>query len=131
MFRLQYENYGAFCKSGVVMRSKIQNTILTTFLIVGLAACSPGGDQPAPEPDPAPQPAQPPPPPVPPPPDGTDYTKPGTHGKTGVETDEDEKPVIDVDKVAEAIVQMAVLPLEMNVQFMTFMATKMPYIGRG
>jgi hypothetical protein len=79
------------------MRSKIQNTILTTFLIVGLAACSPGGDQPAPDPDPAPQPTQPPPPPVPPPPDGTDYTKPGTHGKTGVETDDDEKPVIDVD----------------------------------
>lgn len=41
------------------------------------------------------------------------------------------EPVIDVDKVAQAIVQMAVLPLEMNVQFMTLMATKMPYIGRG
>lgn len=41
------------------------------------------------------------------------------------------EPVIDVDKVAQAIVHMAVLPLEMNVQFMTLMATKMPYIGRG
>lgn len=41
------------------------------------------------------------------------------------------EPVIDVDKVAQAIVQMAVLPLDMNVQFMTLMATKMPYIGRG
>ncbi len=41
------------------------------------------------------------------------------------------EPVIDVDKVAQAIVQMAVLPLEINVQFMTLMATKMPYIGRG
>jgi NAD(P)-dependent dehydrogenase (short-subunit alcohol dehydrogenase family) len=41
------------------------------------------------------------------------------------------EPVIDVEKVAQAIVQMAVLPLEINVQFMTLMATKMPYIGRG
>ncbi|MFT5226731.1 MAG: NADP-dependent 3-hydroxy acid dehydrogenase YdfG [Polaribacter sp.] len=41
------------------------------------------------------------------------------------------EPVIDVDTVAQAIVQMAVLPLEMNVQFMTLMTTKMAYIGRG
>jgi len=41
------------------------------------------------------------------------------------------EPVIDVETVAQAIVQMAVLPLEINVQFMTLMATKMPYIGRG
>jgi NAD(P)-dependent dehydrogenase (short-subunit alcohol dehydrogenase family) len=41
------------------------------------------------------------------------------------------EPVIDVEKVAQAIVQMAVLPLEINVQFMTLMASKMPYIGRG
>jgi NAD(P)-dependent dehydrogenase (short-subunit alcohol dehydrogenase family) len=41
------------------------------------------------------------------------------------------EPVMDVAHVARAIVQMAALPLDANVQFMTIMATKMPYIGRG
>jgi NAD(P)-dependent dehydrogenase (short-subunit alcohol dehydrogenase family) len=41
------------------------------------------------------------------------------------------EPTIDVSLVAAAIVQMANLPLEANVQFMTLMATKMPLIGRG
>ncbi len=41
------------------------------------------------------------------------------------------EPVIDADLVASAIVQMAGLPIEANVQFMTLMATKMPFIGRG
>jgi NADP-dependent 3-hydroxy acid dehydrogenase YdfG len=36
-----------------------------------------------------------------------------------------------VDYVARAVVYMASLPLEANVQFMTIMATKMPFIGRG
>lgn len=38
---------------------------------------------------------------------------------------------MDVSHVAQAVVYMASLPLEANVQFMTVMATKMPYIGRG
>jgi NAD(P)-dependent dehydrogenase (short-subunit alcohol dehydrogenase family) len=38
---------------------------------------------------------------------------------------------MDVQHVAEAVVYMAGLPLETNVQFMTVMATKMPFIGRG
>jgi NADP-dependent 3-hydroxy acid dehydrogenase YdfG len=38
---------------------------------------------------------------------------------------------MDVAHVANAIVQMASLPLEANVQFMTIMATKMPFVGRG
>ena len=38
---------------------------------------------------------------------------------------------IDVKYVAQAVAYMASLPLEANVQFMTVMATKMPYIGRG
>lgn len=38
---------------------------------------------------------------------------------------------MDVDHVARAVLNMAELPLETNVQFMTIMATKMPYIGRG
>ena len=37
----------------------------------------------------------------------------------------------DVGHVARAVVYMATLPLDANVQFMTVMATKMPYIGRG
>lgn len=41
------------------------------------------------------------------------------------------EPVMDVENVARAVVHMASLPLDANVQFMTIMATKMPYIGRG
>jgi NAD(P)-dependent dehydrogenase (short-subunit alcohol dehydrogenase family) len=41
------------------------------------------------------------------------------------------EPRIDVEHVARAVVYMATLPLDANVQFMTVMATKMPYIGRG
>jgi NAD(P)-dependent dehydrogenase (short-subunit alcohol dehydrogenase family) len=39
--------------------------------------------------------------------------------------------VMDVAHVASAIVYMASLPLDANVQFMTIMATKMPFVGRG
>jgi NAD(P)-dependent dehydrogenase (short-subunit alcohol dehydrogenase family) len=41
------------------------------------------------------------------------------------------EPTIDVDHVARAVVYMATLPLDANVQFMTLAATKMPFIGRG
>jgi NAD(P)-dependent dehydrogenase (short-subunit alcohol dehydrogenase family) len=41
------------------------------------------------------------------------------------------EPVMDVENVARAVVYMAGLPLDANVQFMTVMATKMPYVGRG
>ena len=41
------------------------------------------------------------------------------------------EPRMDVNHVAEAVVFMASLPLDSNVQFMTIMATKMPFIGRG
>jgi NAD(P)-dependent dehydrogenase (short-subunit alcohol dehydrogenase family) len=41
------------------------------------------------------------------------------------------EPLMDVKYVAQSVLQMANLPLEANVQFMTLMATKMPYIGRG
>ncbi len=41
------------------------------------------------------------------------------------------EPRIDVAHVAAAVLYMASLPLEANVQFMTVMATKMPYVGRG
>jgi NAD(P)-dependent dehydrogenase (short-subunit alcohol dehydrogenase family) len=39
--------------------------------------------------------------------------------------------VMDVQRVAEAVVYMAGLPLDSNVLFMTIMATKMPFVGRG
>jgi len=41
------------------------------------------------------------------------------------------EPTMDVGVVADAVLYMAGLPLSANVQFMTVMATKMPYIGRG
>jgi len=41
------------------------------------------------------------------------------------------EPRMDVAHVARAVVYMATLPLDANVQFMTVMATKMPYIGCG
>ena len=41
------------------------------------------------------------------------------------------EPTMDVDHVADAVVHMASLPLDANIQFMTIMATKMPFIGRG
>lgn len=41
------------------------------------------------------------------------------------------EPTMNVKNVAEAVVYMASLPLNANVQFMTIMATQMPYVGRG
>jgi NAD(P)-dependent dehydrogenase (short-subunit alcohol dehydrogenase family) len=41
------------------------------------------------------------------------------------------EPRMDVAHVASAVVYMASLPLDANVQFMTIMATKMPFVGRG
>ncbi|HTZ05428.1 MAG TPA: SDR family oxidoreductase [Gaiellaceae bacterium] len=50
---------------------------------------------------------------------------PQADGRVAVE------PTIDPDDVARAVVYMATLPLDANVQFMTVMATKMPFVGRG
>jgi NAD(P)-dependent dehydrogenase (short-subunit alcohol dehydrogenase family) len=50
---------------------------------------------------------------------------PQANGQIGVE------PVMDVAHVANAVLYMANLPLDANVQFMTVMATKMPFVGRG
>jgi NADP-dependent 3-hydroxy acid dehydrogenase YdfG len=47
------------------------------------------------------------------------------NGTTAVE------PTMHVDDVARAVAFMAGLPLDTNVQFMTIMATKMPFVGRG
>jgi NAD(P)-dependent dehydrogenase (short-subunit alcohol dehydrogenase family) len=50
---------------------------------------------------------------------------PQAHGAIAVE------PTMDVEHVASAVVYMASLPLDANVQFLTVMATKMPFVGRG
>ncbi len=50
---------------------------------------------------------------------------PQANGTTAVE------PRMDLQHVAEAVVYMASLPLDVNAQFLTLMATKMPFIGRG
>jgi NAD(P)-dependent dehydrogenase (short-subunit alcohol dehydrogenase family) len=50
---------------------------------------------------------------------------PQANGEIAVE------PTMRVDDVARAVVYMASLPLDANVQFMTIMATQMPFIGRG
>jgi len=41
------------------------------------------------------------------------------------------EPTIDVQRVADAVLHMASLPLDTNMQFVTIMATKMPFVGRG
>jgi NADP-dependent 3-hydroxy acid dehydrogenase YdfG len=41
------------------------------------------------------------------------------------------EPRMDVRQVADAVLYMARLPLDANVLFMTVMATKMPFVGRG
>jgi len=41
------------------------------------------------------------------------------------------EPLMDVEHVGAAVLHMAGLPLDVNVQFMTIMATKMPFVGRG
>ncbi|MFQ5626332.1 MAG: SDR family oxidoreductase, partial [Methyloligellaceae bacterium] len=42
-----------------------------------------------------------------------------------------QEPLMTVDQVASAVLYMDSLPLETNVQFMTIMATSMPFVGRG
>ena len=61
----------------------------------------------------------------------TDMTDRMTRGVIQPRGDMMVEPRMDVRHVADAIVQMASLPLEANVQFMTIMATKMPFVGRG
>ena len=41
------------------------------------------------------------------------------------------EPMMDATEVADAVIHMSALPLSTNIQFMTIMATKMPFVGRG
>src|SRR5205823_4111202 len=61
----------------------------------------------------------------------TEMTEPMTSGVMQASGTVEVEPRIDVEQVARAVVFMASLPLDANVLFMTVMATKMPFIGRG
>jgi len=61
----------------------------------------------------------------------TDMTEPMARGVYQADGSIRPEPRMDVAHVADAVVYMALLPLEANVQFMTLMATRMPFIGRG
>ncbi len=61
----------------------------------------------------------------------TDMTQRMTAGVPQADGRMAPEPRMDVAHVASAVVYMASLPLDANVQFMTVMATKMPFIGRG
>jgi len=61
----------------------------------------------------------------------TDMTERMTRGVIQPNGEMMVEPRMDVRLVADAIVNMASLPLDANVQFMTIMATKMPFVGRG
>jgi NAD(P)-dependent dehydrogenase (short-subunit alcohol dehydrogenase family) len=62
---------------------------------------------------------------------GTEMTRAMSKGVMQADGSIAAEAVMDVAAVADAVLYMAGLPLEANVQFMTVMATKMPFIGRG
>jgi NAD(P)-dependent dehydrogenase (short-subunit alcohol dehydrogenase family) len=62
---------------------------------------------------------------------GTDMTRAMSAGVPQADGSVRPEPVMDVQAVADAVLYMAGLPLSANVQFMTVMATQMPFIGRG
>ena len=61
----------------------------------------------------------------------TEMTQRMVEGILQANGDIEVEPRIDVEHVARAVLYMASLPLDTNVQFMTVMATKMPFVGRG
>jgi NAD(P)-dependent dehydrogenase (short-subunit alcohol dehydrogenase family) len=61
----------------------------------------------------------------------TDMTAGMSSGSLQADGSVKAEPTFNVQHVVEALLYMAALPLEANVQFMTVMATAMPYIGRG
>ena len=62
---------------------------------------------------------------------GTDMTEKMKTGMPQANGTVAPEPTMDVEVVARSVVYMASLPLDANVQFLTVMATKMPFIGRG
>jgi NAD(P)-dependent dehydrogenase (short-subunit alcohol dehydrogenase family) len=61
----------------------------------------------------------------------TALATPMAHGTLQADMSLKPEPTFDVKHVADAVVYMASLPLDVNVLFMTVMATKMPFVGRG
>lgn len=61
----------------------------------------------------------------------TDMAAPMTRGTLQADGSTAVEPTIAIEHVVRAVLYMASLPLEANVQFLTVMAAKMPYIGRG
>lgn len=61
----------------------------------------------------------------------TEMTAGGTKGNLQANGSILVEPYLDVQHVANMVLHMAKLPLEANVQFVTLMATKMPFVGRG
>jgi NAD(P)-dependent dehydrogenase (short-subunit alcohol dehydrogenase family) len=61
----------------------------------------------------------------------TDMTAAMSAGSLQADGSVKPEPTFDVQHVVDALLYMANLPLEANVQFMTVMAAAMPYIGRG
>jgi len=61
----------------------------------------------------------------------SDMTEHMNAGATQADGSIKPEPTMDVTHVADAVVNMASLPLDANVQFMTIMASAMPFIGRG
>jgi NAD(P)-dependent dehydrogenase (short-subunit alcohol dehydrogenase family) len=61
----------------------------------------------------------------------TDMTSGMSSGSLQADGSMKAEPTFNVQHVVDALLYMAGLPLEANVQFMTVMATTMPYIGRG
>jgi NAD(P)-dependent dehydrogenase (short-subunit alcohol dehydrogenase family) len=61
----------------------------------------------------------------------TEMTERMTGGVLQADLSTKTEPRMDVRHVADMVVHIAALPLEANVQFVTVMATKMPFIGRG
>ena len=62
---------------------------------------------------------------------GTEMTKRMSEGIIQANGDIKKEPIMDVSHVAKAVYDIAELPLNTNIQFMTIMASSMPYIGRG
>jgi NAD(P)-dependent dehydrogenase (short-subunit alcohol dehydrogenase family) len=61
----------------------------------------------------------------------TDMAAPMASGVPQADGSRKAEPLMDVRHVADAVLYMASLPLDANVQFMTVMATNMPFVGRG
>jgi len=62
---------------------------------------------------------------------GTDMTARMADGVSQADGSRKPEPVMDVHHVADAVLYMANLPLDANVLFLTVMATRMPFVGRG